>query len=102
MNVIQIQRAKQVDAPSLRTGPEYLRSLRDGRRVYLDGEQVKDVTEHPALRQAARSLAHLFDLAADPALRERMTFPSPKTGAPVLRAYQIPRSHADLKARRLL
>ena len=30
-----------------------------------------------------------------------MTFPSPKTGAPVLRAYQIPRSHADLKARRL-
>src|SRR5947209_12380562 len=30
-----------------------------------------------------------------------MTFVSPKTGEPVLRAYQIPRSHADLRARRL-
>ena len=34
-------------------------------------------------------------------MRERMTFVSPKTGEPVLRAYQIPRSHADLQARRL-
>jgi 4-hydroxyphenylacetate 3-monooxygenase len=101
MTVSQSQKAKPVDAPALRTGAEYLRSLRDGRRVYVDGELVKDVTEHPAFREAARSLAHLFDLAAEPALRERMTFPSPKTGGPVLRAYQIPRSHADLKARRL-
>jgi 4-hydroxyphenylacetate 3-monooxygenase len=30
-----------------------------------------------------------------------MTFPSPKTGLPVLRAYQIPKTHADLRARRL-
>jgi 4-hydroxyphenylacetate 3-monooxygenase len=34
-------------------------------------------------------------------MRERMTFPSPRTGAPVWRVWQIPRSHADLKARRL-
>jgi 4-hydroxyphenylacetate 3-monooxygenase len=85
----------------MRTGAEYLRSLNDGRRVFVDGEAVKDVTAHPAFRQAARSVATLFDIAADPALRERMTFPSPKTGAPVWRAWQIPRSHADLRARRL-
>jgi 4-hydroxyphenylacetate 3-monooxygenase len=97
----QTTTAGRADAPSLRTGSEYLRSLRDGRRVFVDGDLVKDVTEHPAFRQAARSLAHLFDIAADPAMRERMTFPSPKTGAPLLRAYQIPRTHADLKARRL-
>ena len=30
-----------------------------------------------------------------------MTFTSPKTGGPVLRAYQIPQTHADLRARRL-
>ena len=42
-----------------------------------------------------------FDIAADPSLRERMTFASPKTGAPVWRAWQIPRTHADLRARRL-
>ena len=58
----------------LRTGAEYLKSLRDGRRVYLDGEQVKDVTEHPALREAARSVARLYDIAAAPENRELMTF----------------------------
>src|SRR6516165_11174574 len=85
----------------MRTGAEYLRSLNDGRRVFVDGEQVKDVTTHPAFRGAARSIANLYDIAAAPELRERMTFPSPKTGAPVWRAWQIPRTHADLRARRL-
>src|SRR5215475_11192855 len=82
----------------LRTGADYLRSLQDGRQVFLDGERVKDVTKHPAMRQAARSLARLYDIAAAPEMRERMTVTSPKTGGPVLRAYQIPKAHADLRA----
>jgi 4-hydroxyphenylacetate 3-monooxygenase len=85
----------------MRTGDDYLRSLNDGRRVFVDGELVKDVRVHPAFRQAARSIAMLYDIAADPALRERMTFTSPKTGQPVHRSWQIPRTHADLRARRL-
>ena len=85
----------------MRTGAEYLASLNDGRRVFLDGEVVADVSAHPAFREAARSIARLYDIAADPANRERMTFPSPKTGAPVQRAWQIPKTHADLRARRL-
>ncbi len=85
----------------MRTGVEYLRSLKDGRRVFVDGERVPDVTAHPAFKEAARSVANLFDIAADPALRERMTFPSPRTGEPVWRAYQIPRTHAEMRARRL-
>ena len=85
----------------MRTGAEYLRSLNDGRRVFVDGEQVKDITSHPAFRQAARSVANLYDIAAHPAQREHMTFVSPKTGAPVWRAWQIPRTHADLGGRRL-
>jgi 4-hydroxyphenylacetate 3-monooxygenase len=78
-----------------------LRSLDDGRQVFLEGERVGRVSDHPAFREAARRMAALFDLAAEPELRERMTYPSPRTGAPVWRAWQIPRSHADLKARRL-
>jgi len=85
----------------MRTGDEYLRSLNDGRRVFVDGELVKDVTAHPAFRQAARSIATLYDIAARPDLRERMTFTSPRTGMPVHRAWQIPNDHADLRARRL-
>ena len=85
----------------MRTGDEYLRSLNDGRRVFVDGELVKDVTAHPAFRQAARSIATLYDIAARPDLRERMTCTSPRTGMPVHRAWQIPQNHADLRARRL-
>ena len=85
----------------MRTGSEYLRTLNDGRKVFFEGELVKDVTRHPAFRQAALSVVNLFDIAADPAQRERMTFQSPKTGQPVWRAWQIPRNHADLRARRL-
>ncbi len=85
----------------MRTGSDYLRSLDDGRQVFVDGERVEDVTRHRAFREAARSVARLYDIAAAPELRERMTFVSPRTGEPVWRAYQIPRSHADLRARRL-
>src|SRR5205809_2956789 len=85
----------------MRTGSDYLRSLNDGRQVLVDGERVKDVTAHVAFREAARSLARLYDMAAAPQMRERMTFISSKTREPVLRAYQIPDSHADLRARRL-
>jgi 4-hydroxyphenylacetate 3-monooxygenase len=85
----------------MRSGSDYLRSLNDGRNVFVDGERVADVTKHPAFREAARSVARLYDIAAAPENRERMTFPSPKTGHPVLRSWQIPRSHADLRARRL-
>lgn len=86
---------------ALRTGAEFLHALRDDRQVFVDGERVKDVTRHPAFARAAQSIANLYDIAAAPEMRERMTFTSPKTGSPVLRAYQIPHSHADLKARRL-
>ena len=67
----------------------------------MDGERVADVTTHPAFREAARSIARLFDIAAAPENRDLMTYPSPATGAPVWRAWQIPKSHADLRAKRL-
>ena len=86
---------------ALRTGSDYLRSLNDGRKVFLGGEAVADVSKYKAFREAARSVGRLFDIAADPANRELMTYTSPKTGGPVLRAYQIPKSHADLRQRRL-
>ncbi len=85
----------------MRSGAEYLKSLNDGRQVFVEGERVKDVSTHLAFREAARSVARLYDIAADPVNRELMTFTSPKTGKPVWRAYQIPRTHADLRARRL-
>src|SRR5215510_181983 len=89
------------ETSGLRTGADYLRALNDGRNVFVDGERVADVAAHPAFRQATRSIARLFDIAAAPELRATMTFPSPRSGEPVLRAYQIPTTHAGLRARRL-
>jgi len=43
------------------TGNEYLDGLRDGREVLIHGECVADVTTHPAFRNSARSVAHLYD-----------------------------------------
>ncbi len=52
------------------TSEEYLESLRDGRAVYIDGEPVADVTEHPAFRNSARSIARLYDALHDPDERD--------------------------------
>jgi len=85
----------------MRSGNEYLQSIKnDGRQVYIDAVCVSDVTEHPAFKEATRSIARLFDVTADPANRELLTYTSPKTGEPVNRAYMIPRSSEDLTLRR--
>src|SRR5690348_7394185 len=82
-----------------RTGTEYIESLRDGREVWFDGERVKDVTVHPAFHNTIRSIARLYDLTHEPELRDVLTVPG--NNGRVLRAYQIPRSRADLVAKRV-
>ncbi len=48
------------------TGEEFLESLRDGREVWIYGERVKDVTQHPAFRNTARMLARMYDALHKP------------------------------------
>jgi aromatic ring hydroxylase len=43
------------------TGQEFLDSLDDGREVWIYGERVKHITQHPAFRNSARMLARLYD-----------------------------------------
>jgi 4-hydroxyphenylacetate 3-monooxygenase len=86
----------------LRTGADFLSDLRNKpRTVYVDGERVTNVAEHRAFRGGARSIARLFDFAAAPENRETMTYVPSDGGAPVWRCWQIPRSHADLRAKRI-
>ena len=58
----------------LMTGKEYLQSIHDGRVIYVGKERVKDQTTHPAFAGAAHTYAALFDMKADPALRDVMTY----------------------------
>ncbi len=55
------------------TGAEFLESLRDGREVYIYGERVTDVTTHPAFRNAAASVALLYDALHDKQSKEILT-----------------------------
>jgi 4-hydroxyphenylacetate 3-monooxygenase len=87
-----------------KTGEDHLRSLRDGRAVYIDGERVEDVTTHPAFRNAVRTAAALYDLQARPENLERLTFAPERTGsdgyARVNRCWMLPRSYEELVERR--
>ena len=85
----------------LRTGAQYLTALRnDGRRVFIDGEEVRDVTSHPAFAEPAKTIAGLFDIACNPANADLMTYSSPTSGAPVNRIWQLPDSIDALNQRR--
>ena len=54
------------EAMSMRTGEEYIESLRDGREVYYKGERVEDVTTHFATAGGIRQVADVYDLQFDP------------------------------------
>ncbi|MDP6768597.1 MAG: 4-hydroxyphenylacetate 3-monooxygenase, oxygenase component [Arenicellales bacterium] len=83
-----------------RTGSEYLKGLQQSdAEIWLGDERIEDVTAHPALRGCAQSMAHLYDMQHDPALRDEMTYTSPTTGDPVGLSFITPRTHEDLQRR---
>jgi len=58
----------------LKSGKEHLAGLRDGRVVYIGSERVTDVTAHDAFRNAAQTVAAIYDMKRNPADRDAMTF----------------------------
>ncbi len=86
-----------------RTGQEYLAGLKEQpREVYLGGQRVTDVTTFPGLANGARSLASLYDMQHDPALRDEMTYTSPTAGQRVGLSFLTTKTTDDLARRRVL
>jgi 4-hydroxyphenylacetate 3-monooxygenase len=58
------------------SGPEneYRAGLRDGREIWIDGEGVCDVTEHPAFKPVVDLKARMYDMAHEPQSAEIMSF----------------------------
>ncbi|HEY1361919.1 MAG TPA: 4-hydroxyphenylacetate 3-hydroxylase N-terminal domain-containing protein [Xanthobacteraceae bacterium] len=81
----------------LMSGAEYLASIRDGRRVYVGGERVDDVTIHPAFRNAAGSMAAIYERKRAPENREAMSFE--EEGETFSAYYLLPRTREDLHRR---
>ena len=65
---------------ALRSGQQYIDSLRDGREVYIHGERVEDVTQHPSLRKAIDHGAINYELDKKPDLRDLLVTKSASTG----------------------
>ncbi len=63
---------------ALLTGKEYIESLKEfSPEVYIRGERVERVWEHPLLRQTINHISSGYDIAHDPEFKERYTVVSP-------------------------
>jgi 4-hydroxyphenylacetate 3-monooxygenase len=58
----------------IRTGSEYLQSIRDGREIYINGERVRDVTAHPMFKPLVSIRARIYDMQHEPATRPIMSY----------------------------
>ncbi len=86
---------------AVRSADEFRQSLRDGRRVFMNGELVEDVTTHPILKISTETAAGDFVLthSDDPAVRDLFVVPHPETGEPMSRFFVPPHSPDDLEKR---
>jgi len=91
----------------IKTGEQHIRSLQDGRQIYLNGGIVEDATTHPAFRNAIASVGKLYDFQSRQANRALMTYCTGGDGDGdgdgdnrANRIWQLPESYDDLIERR--
>jgi len=79
------------------TGKEFLDSLDDGREVWIYGERIKNIAEHPAFRNTARMVARLYDaLHRDHAEKKNLLTCPTEWGGFTHPYFIAPRSAEDL------
>ncbi len=88
--------ARDPDHPNLRSGAQFKESLRDGRRVIVDGREVDDVTAEPTLARGIDTLAGLFDAQLDAKHAEVTTSIDAETGERIATGWLVPYSRDDL------
>lgn len=83
----------------MRTGAEYRKALRDGRRVWVMGNGlVEDITTHPATCAMVGEYAAWYDRHFDPAWRDVVLTPPDAEGRRAPWSFVVPKSAADLRA----
>jgi len=81
----------------IRSGKEYLEGLRDGRDVWIHGEKVADVTNHPGLARGAQTLAGFLDRQFDEEYQDTITYK--EDGRRIATSYLTPKSKQDVVRR---
>jgi 4-hydroxyphenylacetate 3-monooxygenase len=79
----------------IRTGQEYLDSLRCGRDIWVDGERVKDVTTHPMFAPIVGVRARIYDMQHEAATQDVMTYVDEETGERHAVANKLPKTQQD-------
>lgn len=88
--------------PHLMNGQQYIESLKDGRRIIdADGNDVKDVTKHPALKRSIEHMSKIYDYQFESETKDITTYVD-DDGKRYSLAWKIPRTIEDLKKRREL
>ena len=78
----------------IRTGQQYLESIRDGREVYINGERVRDVTRHPMIKPLIDIRARIYDMQHEAATRDILGYEERANGNAV--ANKLPRTAGRL------
>jgi 4-hydroxyphenylacetate 3-monooxygenase len=82
----------------IRTGQQYLDSIRDSREVYINGERVKDLAAHPMFKPLIDIRARIYDMQHEAATRPVLSFEEHGDWHAV--ANKLPRSQEDWWAKR--
>ncbi|HCZ47545.1 MAG TPA: hypothetical protein DCZ11_00895, partial [Gammaproteobacteria bacterium] len=83
----------------IRTGAQYIASLRDDRALYIGGERVADVPRHVPLAGILASIGAHYDAFHQPDLQADYTYPSPKDGRPVSNSFLPARTWDQVQQR---
>jgi 4-hydroxyphenylacetate 3-monooxygenase len=79
----------------IRTGAEYKDSIDDGREVWIDGEKVTRVADHPMFRPIVDARARIFDLAHEPSAQDVMSYLDGDSGERNPVGSKLPRVQQD-------
>ena len=80
---------------------DYLASVRDGRQVFYQGEQVEDVATHPATGRGVMSIADIYEDQLRPETQDLLTYVRDDGARGSLRpiSYRAPRQTSSGVAR---
>jgi 4-hydroxyphenylacetate 3-monooxygenase len=81
-------------------GEQFIQSLDDGRKVWLDGGLVNDLPQHPAFGGTLKTISRLFNMLDEPSIRESIGFVPPGGKKYAHGSFLVPYSPMDLAKRR--
>jgi len=81
----------------IRTGAQYIQSIRDGREVFINGERVEDVAKHPMFKPLVDIRARIYDMQHDPQTSSDMIYE--QAGEKYAIGLKLPMTQADWHAK---